>query len=218
MKSSVRLASAPAAFGGTGFSAGATKNFSEQRGGITMLHRHPDNHRNLVLIGYRATGKTSVGARLAQVLHRLFVDLDQVLVREAGRSVADIVAQGGWAEFRRLEKQLVARYRDGQGQVLATGGGVVLDPDNVAALRENGIIIWLTADPAAIQARLAQDQPLDANRPSLTGGNTIREVAEVLEGRAPLYQAAAQIIVDTTHNSVAQVVELVLAALKSEET
>ena len=185
---------------------------------ITEPRPPPMRHPNLVLIGYRATGKTSVGARLAQVLHRLFVDLDQVLVREAGRSVADIVAQGGWAEFRRLEKQLVARYLDGRGQVLATGGGVVLDPDNVAALRENGIIIWLTADPAAIQARLAQDQPLDANRPSLTGGDTIREVAEVLEGRAPLYQAAAQIIVDTTHNSVAQVVELVLAALKSEET
>ena len=96
---------------------------------------------------------------------------------EAGRSVADIVAQGGWAEFRRLEKELVARYRDARGQVLATGGGVVLDPDNVAALRENGIIIWLTADPAAIQARLAQDQPRDANRPSLTGEDTIREVA-----------------------------------------
>ena len=110
---------------------------------------------NLVLIGYRATGKTSVGARLAEVLQRPFVDLDQVLVREAGRSVADIVAQGGWAEFRRLEKELVARYRDARGQVLATGGGVVLDPDNVAALRENGILIWLTADPAAIQARLS---------------------------------------------------------------
>jgi shikimate kinase len=183
-----------------------------------MVHRHPDNHPNLVLIGCRATGKTSVGTRLAEVLQRPFVDLDQVLVREAGRSVADIVAQGGWAEFRRLEKELVARYRDAQGQILATGGGVVLDPDNVAALRENGILIWLTADPAAIQARLAQDQPRDANRPSLTGGDTIREVAEVLEARAPLYQAAAQMIVDTTHNSVAQVVELVLAALKSEET
>ena len=127
-----------------------------------------------------------------------FVDLDQVLVREAGRSIADIVAQGGWAEFRRLEKELVARYRDARGQVLATGGGVVLDPDNVAALRENGILIWLTADPAAIQARLAQDQPRDANRPSLTGGDTIREVAEVLQERAPLVSAAAQIIVDTT--------------------
>ena len=177
----------------------------------------PAQPPNLVLIGYRATGKTSVGARLAEVLQRPFVDLDQVLVREAGRSVADIVAQGGWAEFRRLEKQLVARYRDARGLVLATGGGVVLDPDNVAALRENGILIWLTADPAAIQARLAQDQPRDANRPSLTGGDTIREVLAVLEARAPLYQAAAQISIDTTHRSVAQVVKLVLAALKSEE-
>ncbi len=145
----------------------------------------PAQHPNLVLIGYRATGKTSVGARLAEVLQRPFVDLDQVLVREAGRSVADIVAQGGWAEFRRLEKELVARYRDARGLVLATGGGVVLDPDNVAALRENGILIWLTADPAAIQARLAQDQPRDANRPSLTGEDTIREVAAVLRSAPP---------------------------------
>jgi shikimate kinase len=172
---------------------------------------------NLVLIGYRGTGKTSVGARLAEVLQRPFVDLDQVLVREAGRSVADIVTQGGWTEFRRLEKELVARYRDVRGLVLATGGGVVLDPNNVAALRENGILIWLTADPAAIQARLAQDQPRDANRPSLTGGDTIREVAAVAESRSPLYQAAAQISIDTTHRSVGQVVKLVLEALKSEE-
>ena len=177
----------------------------------------PARHPNLVLIGYRGTGKTSVGTRLAEVLQRPFVDLDQVLVREAGRSVADIVAQGGWTEFRRLEKQLVARYRDTRGLILATGGGGVLDPNNVAALRENGIIIWLTANPAALQARLAQDQPRDANRPSLTGGDTIREVAAVLEERAPLYQAAAQISIDTTHRSVGQVVKLVLTALKSEE-
>jgi shikimate kinase len=178
----------------------------------------PPRQPNLVLIGYRATGKTSVGARLAARLHRPFVDLDQVLVREAGRPIADIVAQGGWAEFRRLEKELVARYAAIPGQVLAPGGGAVLDRDNVAALRENGIIIWLTADPDTIQARLVQDQPRDANRPSLTGSDTIREVTEVLNHRAPLYQAAAQIIVDTTHREVAQVVELVLTALKSEET
>ncbi|MBU4231681.1 MAG: shikimate kinase [Proteobacteria bacterium] len=184
---------------------------------VTEPHPQSARHPNLVLIGYRATGKTSIGARLAEELQRPFVDLDQVLVREAGRSVAEIVAQGGWAEFRRLEKQLVARYRDARGLVLATGGGFVLDPDNVAALRKNGIIIWLTADPAAIQARLFQDQPRDANRPSLTGGDTIREVAAVAEERAPLYQAAAQISINTTHRSVAQVVKLVLAALKSEE-
>jgi shikimate kinase len=187
-------------------------------GNFTEPHRLPPRQTNLVLIGYRATGKTSVGARLAALLHRPFVDLDQVLVREAGRSIADIVAQGGWAEFRRLEKELVARYAAIPGQVLAPGGGAVLDRDNVAALRENGIIIWLTADPDTIQARLAQDQPRDANRPSLTGSDTIREVTEVLNHRAPLYQAAAQIIVDTTNREVAQVVELVLEALKSEET
>jgi shikimate kinase len=181
--------------------------------------RPPQPRRpNLVLIGYRATGKTSVGARLAELLHRPFVDLDEVLVREAGRPVAAIVAQGGWAEFRRREKELVARYQHAQGQILAPGGGVVLDRDNVAALRENGIIIWLTADPAAIQARLAQDQPGEANRPSLTGGDTIREVEEVLKHRAPLYQAAAQITIDTTALNIDQVVELVLAALKPEET
>ena len=179
--------------------------------------QRPAQPPNLVLIGYRATGKTSVGVRLAEVLQRPFVDLDQVLVNEAGRSVGDIVAQGGWPEFRRQEKQLVARYRDARGLVLATGGGVVLDPNNVAALRENGILIWLTADPAVIQTRLAQDQPRDANRPSLTGGDTIREVTAVAEERAPLYQAAAQISIDTTHRSVAQVVKLVLAALNSEE-
>jgi len=176
----------------------------------------PDNPPNLVLIGYRATGKTSVGARLAAILGRPFLDLDQVLVAEAGRSVVEIVAAGGWEDFRRREKELAARYRHRRGLVLATGGGVVLDPDNVAALRENGILIWLTADPAVIQARLGQDQPRDANRPSLTGSDTISEVAQVLKQRYPLYQAAARIIVDTTDRSIDQVVDLVLAALPEE--
>jgi shikimate kinase len=169
---------------------------------------------NLVLIGYRATGKTSVGARLAEVLRRPFVDFDQVLVQEAGQTIAEIVAQEGWPEFRRREKELVARFRRTRGQVLATGGGVVLDPDNVAALRENGIIIWLTAAPDLIQARLSQAQPLDTNRPSLTGSDTIREVTEVLESRFPHYQAAAHLTVDTTNRDIAQVVDLVLAALE----
>ncbi len=174
--------------------------------------------RNLVLIGYRATGKTSVGARLARMLSRPFVDLDEILVQEAGQSIAQIVAREGWQEFRRREKVLVARFRHVQGQVLATGGGVVLDPENVQALRENGILIWLTADPAAIQARLSQDRPGQASRPSLTGDDTISEVLAVLRAREPLYRAAAQIVIDTAGHSLGQVVEQILAALKMEET
>jgi shikimate kinase len=193
--------------------------FSQEKSDIIMTQSlDPDDHPNLVLIGYRATGKTAVGSQLAEILGRPFVDLDQVLIEEAGKAISEIVARDGWAEFRRREKELVARFRHTQGQVLATGGGVVLDADNVEALKENGIIIWLTADPETIQARLAEDQPRDANRPSLTGGDTIREVAEVLKTRYPLYQAAAQIIVNTTHRNIAQVVESVMAALKLKET
>jgi shikimate kinase len=185
---------------------------------MASLNKHQELRQpNLVLIGYRATGKTAVGARLAQILGRPFVDLDQVLVQEAGESIVDIVAKGGWAEFRRREKELVARFRRTQGQVLATGGGVVLDPDNIAALRENGIIIWLTADPETMQTRLTKDLPRDPNRPSLTGGDTIREVAAVFKERYPLYQAAAQIAVDTAHRDVTQVVDAVLEAVKLKE-
>ena len=169
--------------------------------------------RNLVLIGYRATGKSAVGARLARILGRRFVDLDQVLVQEAGRSIAEIVAQGGWEEFRRREKELVARYATPHGLVLATGGGVVLDFDNVQTLRKNGLIIWLTADAATIKARLAADQTQADYRPSLTGADPLKEVAEVLKSRQHLYLAAAQLIVDTAGQTIGQVVDQILAAL-----
>ncbi len=85
------------------------------------------------------------------------------------------------------------------------------------ALRENGIIIWLTADPATIQARLEADRPRDAFRPSLTGGDAVNEVLEVLTAREPLYRAAAQIIIATAQQSIPQVVKSILAALEFKE-
>jgi len=186
-------------------------------GGKTSIQPGAGAAQNLVLIGYRATGKTSVGTRLARILGRSFVDLDELLVHEAGKSIAEMVAESGWQEFRRREKELVARFRHRRGLVLATGGGVVLDPENVRALRENGIIVWLTADPATIQARLSRDRPGEESRPSLTGRDTVAEVLEVLRQREPLYRAAAQIIIDTTGRSVAQVVEEVLKGVTHEE-
>ncbi len=174
-------------------------------------------NRNLVLIGFRATGKTAVGQRLAHLLDRPFVDLDQVLVQEAGMNIDAIVAQGGWEDFRRREKELVARFRPARGQILATGGGVVLDWENVQALRKNGIIVWLSAQPAVIQARLTADRPADTSRPSLTGVDPIMEVTEVLKSRQHLYLAAAQLIVDTTDLTVSEVADRILAALKTRE-
>jgi shikimate kinase len=163
---------------------------------LTKAGNQPEEPPNLVLIGYRATGKTSVGEELARILKRHFVDLDRLLVAEAGQSVAEIVAGGGWAEFHRRE---------------------VLDPENVELLRENGIIIWLTADPATIRTRLEADRPGENFRPSLTGGDTVNEVMEVLKSREPLYRAAAEVVVDTAQQSVHQVVREILAALEKRK-
>ena len=172
----------------------------------------PSRERNLVLIGYRATGKTAVGALLAARLGRPFLDLDQVLEAEAGQSITALVAAAGWPEFRRREKELVARYGRACGQVLATGGGAVLDPENAKILRENGVVVWLTAEPDTIQERLSRDQEEVSQRPSLTGGGTLDEVGAVLRSREPLYAAAAHIVIDTAGKSLDQVVAKILAA------
>jgi shikimate kinase len=151
---------------------------------------------------------------LAARLKRPFVDLDEVLVREAGCSIAELVAQRGWGDFRRREKELVRRFAKAAGQVLATGGGVVLDPENVETLRDNGIIIWLEADPSSIRTRLGLDATTQAFRPSLTGADVGTEVARVLAEREPLYRNAAHIIIDTTNLSATEVSDRIMAALK----
>jgi len=170
--------------------------------------------RNLVLIGYRATGKTTVGVLLARKLSRDFVDLDETLEQEMGRSITDLVAEQGWPEFRRREKEIVARYGLPQGRVLATGGGVVLDPENVQILREHGVVVWLQAGPGTIRDRLSRDRVQEDQRPSLTGSGTLDEVEEVLRTREPLYHAAAHIIIDTCGQTAEQVAEKALAAVR----
>jgi shikimate kinase len=174
-----------------------------------------DKNRNLVLIGYRACGKSSVGAGLARRLGRPFVDLDEVLVEEAGQSIAEVVAQYGWPEFRRREKELVERYARQRGLVVAPGGGVVLDPDNVKALKEHGLIIWLTAAPDVIKSRLQTDREKENSRPSLTGLDTLSEVDRVVRERDPLYRAAAQITIDTTGLSIPEVMAQILARVEN---
>jgi shikimate kinase len=169
-----------------------------------------DPERNLVLIGGRACGKTSVGKALALALERPFVDLDEVLVAQVGCAIAELVAAAGWPEFRRREKALVEHYARISGQVLASGGGVVLDPENVKNLREHGLVIWLMADPATLGRRLQQDQGSQEFRPSLTGADPVAEMARVLAEREPLYRAAAHLTIDTTGLSIPEIVKRIL--------
>lgn len=164
---------------------------------------------NLVLIGYRGTGKTAV-ARIAG--ERLGMDvfaMDARIVERAGMSIPRIVEEFGWDRFRDLESEVCAEVAGRDGLVLDTGGGVILRPENVERLREGGYVVWLTASVPTIIERIGGDD----QRPSLTGGRSFTdEVAEVLAQREPLYRDAAMHAVVTDGKTVDRVASEVVAA------
>ena len=162
---------------------------------------------NVVLIGYRGTGKSSVGRILAARLKRKLVSTDAEVVRRAGQSIPDIVAQHGWEYFRDVESE-VCRSLGGRDQlVIDTGGGAILRPQNVEVLKRNGKIFWLTASVESIAARIGRD----TQRPSLTGTKSfVDEIADVLRERTPKYQAAADVIISTDDCSVDHLAQSIL--------
>jgi shikimate kinase len=149
---------------------------------------------NLVLIGYRGTGKSTVAKLLAEKLGMEVVSLDEEIVRRAGRPIPEIVAEHGWPHFRDLEAEVTKRVSARDGIIVDAGGGVILRPENVANLRRNGVLFWLRASVPAIAGRIESG----TQRPALTAGKTFtEEVEEVLRERTPLYEAAAHHQVDT---------------------
>ena len=166
---------------------------------------------NLVLIGYRGTGKSVVAARLAQKLPMTAVSLDEENEREAGLSIPEIVEKHGWSWFRDLEAEITKRLSAMDNLILDTGGGVVLREENVRNLARNGQIFWLKASVATIAARI-QDS---SNRPSLTGaGSFLEEIEEVLAERLPLYRAAADHEIDTDLLSVEEVADTIIQQIE----
>lgn len=159
---------------------------------------------NLVLIGYRGTGKSAVGAAVAARLRRELVSLDAEIVRRAGIGIPRIVAERGWPGFRDLEEQVVAEHAERDGLVIDCGGGVIEREANVERLRAGGRVFWLRAAVATIAARIGGD----TQRPSLTGARSfVEEIAEVLERRAPRYRRAAHHLVDTDDRNVSDIAD-----------
>ena len=167
---------------------------------------------NLVLIGYRGTGKSTVARLLSQRLGRDVVSLDQEIVRDTGRSIPEIVAEHGWPHFRDIEAAVTRRVAARDGLIVDAGGGVILRPDNVEHLRHHGRLFWLKASVPVIVARIESG----TERPPLTAGKSFTdEVEEVLRERTPLYAAAAHYQVDTddrTADAVAEEVARLFAA------
>ncbi|MEE4114262.1 MAG: shikimate kinase AroL [Desulfobacteraceae bacterium] len=168
---------------------------------------------NLFLIGYRCTGKTSVGEVLAQQLGWRFVDTDRMVVDTGGVSIARMVADHGWPFFREQERQALVSVSTGHRQVVATGGGIILDERNVSAMKQSGRIVWLTADERTILTRMRGDSATSESRPSLTRQGLTAEIAAVLAERRPLYEKAADRIIATDRRTVAVICERILDAI-----
>ncbi len=156
-----------------------------------------DFRMNIILIGYRASGKTSAGRELARLLGRPFFDTDRMIFGKTGRTIREIVEKSGWQAFREVEKTVVAELSGLDEVVIAAGGGAVMDPENVAMLEERGRFIWLQADARILALRMSRDRTGEAQRPSLTGVGTLMEVERVLAKRLPVYRAVADVVVDT---------------------
>lgn len=161
---------------------------------------------NIVLIGYRGVGKTTIGKQLARRMGLKFVDTDELLVRNAGKTIREIFAQGGEPLFRDLESAVIDRLAEMDNTVIAAGGGVVLRKANIEKLRAKGRIVWLQAPAEVLWKRIEADTQTAANRPDLTGAGGLDEVLQLLNLRAPLYAAAADVALDVTNMRPDQIV------------
>ena len=155
----------------------------------------------MVLVGYRGTGKSTVGRLLAERLGRDFADADVALEAKFGQPVLAIFQEHGEPYFRDCEEQVIAELTASPGQVIATGGGAVLSEVNRSALRRYGLVIWLTASADEIGRRLATNPQQVSGRPALTALGTLDEISKVLEARIPHYTAASDIAISTEGRS-----------------
>jgi shikimate kinase len=166
---------------------------------------------NIVLVGAMGAGKTAVGRALARRLGRRFVDTDHEVERRAGKPVAAIFATEGEATFRALERDAVAEVAGRTAQVVATGGGAVADPTNLAALRATGVVVYLAARPETLAARVGGGE----GRPLMGGAaDPAARLREILGRREAAYRQA-DLVIETDGLGVSAVAGAVLRAVRA---
>jgi shikimate kinase len=170
--------------------------------------------RLIFLIGYRGSGKSTVGRLLASRLGWAFVDADAVIEVRAARTIREIFTDEGEPAFRDREAAILGDFCKQTETVIATGGGVVLRPENRALLRKYGFVAWLTAGAATLWDRIQSDSSSAARRPALTTGG-LGEVEQLLAIRKPLYRETADVEVSVGVVSPEQAADTILAAWTS---
>ena len=172
---------------------------------------------NVYLIGYRGTGKTTVARLLAERLGATAVDADEWLEATAGCSIRELFAAGGERLFRDREAETVQALTARDGLVVSWGGGVILRPENRAALG-NGRTVWLRATPATLWLRIAGDPSTGDRRPNLTATGGLEEIEQVLAARTPLYAEVADWEIDTEQAPPARIAAAIAAWLAASTT
>jgi shikimate kinase len=142
-----------------------------------------------------------------------FADTDSLLVADKQTSIKEIVENCGWQAFRKFEREVVKRVCDQNQQVVATGGGVVLNDANVGSMKAAGKIVWLRAAPETIRKRMVQDTDTETFRPALTSKDSMAEIEEILFEREPYYRQAMNFLVDTDERRVDEVCEAIMRQL-----
>jgi len=169
---------------------------------------------NVILTGFRCSGKSSVGKTLAARLGREFIDSDEFIERQTGLPIREIFERHGESHFRVIESQAIAELAKLDGKVIATGGGAVLKHKNMQALKRNGVVVHLGVSADAAFERMREDPSTAARRPPLTGQDPYLEIREQIEFRKSYYQASADVTVATDGKKVEDVVGEILAHLK----
>lgn len=162
---------------------------------------------NIILIGFMGSGKSVIGRRLAKQMKYRFMDTDKIIVDKEGMEIQEIFKKYGEERFRDLESSLLLSMIDNLDRtVLSTGGGMPVRESNVKLLHAMGKIIYLRSSQNAIVNRLSGD----TTRPLLEGGSLEEKVEKLLHARAPIYEKAADIIIDTDGKSIDDIVKEII--------
>ncbi len=167
--------------------------------------------KNIVLVGFMGTGKTSVGKALARRLNRPVVDVDHTIEENEKRKISEIFEKEGEARFRELEKEAIRILSQREGIIITTGGGAVIEPENRERLENSGWTVALMATPETIYQRVKDSR----HRPLLENKDRLAEIKILLETRKPFYEKS-DFQFETDGKNAAQVAEAILEALKGK--
>jgi shikimate kinase len=172
---------------------------------------------NVFLIGYRGCGKSTVAARLAELLGWPWLDADAALEERAGKSIKQIFADQGEAAFRDLESAVVAELASRDEHVVALGGGAILREQNRRALAGRGLVVWLQASPETLLGRIAADPTTAQRRPNLTAQGGAAEIRSLLAEREPLYRRCADVVIDAELMEPPEIARQIVAYLNKNK-